>query len=392
MVVATHSFDVLAEVLGRSDGTPDQSFPLTSSPVLPRRTGGDQPETVEVQNADGVFEPWTEVEQFADSSPSDSHFVVDPLAGIVRFGPRLREPGGEERQYGRVPLKGRMIRFTRYRSGGGAIGNVGQGTIVVPKSATDLTYVKWVGNLRPATGGRDRETLDQYKIRGPKLVRTREVAVTRADFEYLAREATPQAARIRCLAASTNSSANGASPSRVRLLIVPAVPTTDEEVPRHQLVLSPEVRRELVRKVRAYLEERCPLTTELAVSLADYRWVSVRARLVVRARPDREAVEREAFRGQVQQDARRVLYRFVQPATGGPEGSGWPFGKSLTMGDVYPLLQGIDGVEYVEEVHFRSVTFDSAGDANKGADERRIRLEETEVLCSHDHDIEVVEE
>jgi predicted phage baseplate assembly protein len=392
MVVATHSSEVVAEVLGRSDGTPDQSFPLAASPVLPRRSYGDQPETVEVQNADGAFEAWTEVEQFADSSPTDCHFLVDSLAGVAHFGPRLREPGGEERQYGRVPLKGRAIRFTRYRSGGGAVGNVGRGTIIVPKSATDLTYVKWVSNLRPATGGRDRESLDQYKIRGPKLVRTREVAVTRADFEYLAREATPQAARIRCLAAGPNPSANGASPPRVRLLIVPAVPTTGEEVPRDQLVLSSEVRRELVRKVQDYLEERCPVTTELAVGLADYRWVSVRAKLVVRARKDREAVEQEAFRSQVQQDASRALYQFIQPVTGGPEGSGWPFGKSLTMGDVYPILQGISGVEYVEEVAFRAVTFDANGAAQLGADERRIRLEETEVLCSHDHDVDVVEE
>lgn len=392
MVVATHTSEVLAEVLGRSDGTPDQSFTLASSPILPRRTDGDQPETVEVQNSDGVFEGWTEVEHFADSSPTDPHFTVDPLAGVVRFGPRLREPGGEERQYGRVPLKGRIVRFTRYRCGGGTIGNVGRGTVVVPKSATDLTYVKWISNLRPATGGRDRETLDQYKIRGPQLVRTREVAVTRGDFEYLAREATPQAARIRCLAAATDPSSAGASPPRVRLLIVPAVPTTDEEVPRDQLLLAPEVRRELVRTVRAYLEERCPLTTELAVSLADYRWVSVRTRLVVRARPDREAVDREALRARVQEDARRSLYRFIQPVTGGPDQNGWPFGKSLTMGDVYPLLQGVNGVEYVEEVRFRPVTFDLDGTLHLGADERLIRLGDTEVLCSHDHEIDVVEE
>ena len=54
-----------------------------------------------------------EVEGFADSGPTDSHFVVDSLTGEVRFGPRLREPGGEERQYGRVPPRDRTIRFTR---------------------------------------------------------------------------------------------------------------------------------------------------------------------------------------------------------------------------------------------------------------------------------------
>jgi predicted phage baseplate assembly protein len=392
MIVASQSNEIPREVIGRSDGTPAQAFRLLYPPVLPRRVEGPAAETVEIQRADGTFERWTEVEHFADSSPTDSHFVVDELTGEVRFGPRLREPQGEERQYGRVPPKGMLIHFTRYRSGGGTVGNVGRGTLVVPKSASELVYVKWISNLRPATGGRDRESLDAFKLRGPKLVQTREVAVTRADFEYLAQEATPQAARVRCLSAATDPKANGAGPRHVRLLIVPAVPTTDELVPRVQLVLSPEVRRELVRKVRAYLEDRCPVTTELAVGLADYRWVTVQAHLVVRARPDFEKVDRDASRARIQEDARRLLYRFIQPVTGGPERQGWPFGKSLTLGDVYPLLQSIPGVEYVESVRFRPVTYAADGARLVGGEERLIRLAETEVLCSDVHEIVVDEE
>jgi len=404
MVLASHAYEVVGEALGRSDGTPAQSFGLLYPPVLPRRTDDDVSETIEIQRAADDWETWNEVEHFADSIPTDSHFVVDDLTGEVRFGPRLREPGGEERQYGRVPPKGHSIRMTRYRSGGGAVGNVGRGTLVVPKSASELSYVKWVTNLRPATGGRDRESLDAFKLRGPKLVRTREVAVTRADFEYLAREASPQTARVCCIPIAANQPALGrlnggatiqaSSPasSHVRLLLVPAVPTIDEYVPRVQLELTPEVRRELRRKVRAYLAERCPVTTELEVGLADYRWLSVRANLMVKSRPDVEAVEREQLRKRIQEDALRLLYRFIHPVTGGPDGEGWPFGKSLTLGDVYPLLQTVPDVEYVEEVRFRSVTFGADGTRQIGADERLVRLGETEVLCSDLHEIVVTEE
>lgn len=392
MVLATHSFEVIGEDLGRSDGSPAQRFSLLNPPVLPRRLSDDAPETVEVDRGDGAFERWVEVEDFAASSPTDSHFVVDSLNGEVRFGPRLHEPSGQEQQYGRVPPKDRSIRFTRYRSGGGALGNVGRGTLTVPKSSAGLSYVKWVSNLSPATGGRDRETLEAFKIRGPRLVRTREVAVTQSDFEFLAREASPQAARVRCLAVAATPSSNGSIPKHVRLLLVPAVPTTDVQVPRSQLELPDEVRRELCRKVRAYLEERCPLTTELVVGLPDYHWLSVRAKLVIRARPDLEAPDREAMRGEVQNEARRLLYKFIHPVTGGPGGDGWPFGKSLTLGDVYPILQSIDRVEYVEEVRFRTVTFDADGSRKLGPEDRLIRLSETAVLCSDVHEIEVIEE
>ncbi len=392
MVTATHSFEIVGEDLGRSDGTPGQRFNLLNPPILPRRFSGDVPETVEVDRGDGTFERWTEVEDFAASSPTDSHFVVDSLNGEVVFGPRLREPTGQERQYGRVPPKDRLIRFTRYRSGGGAVGNVGRGTLVVPKSASDMSYVKWVSNLSPATGGRDRESIEAFKLRGARLVRTREVAVTRSDFELLAREASPQAARVRCLSVAARPELDGAAPRHVRVLLVPAVPTADEHVPRTQLELPDEVRRELCRKVKAYLEERCPLTTELAVGLPDYHWLSIRARLVIRARPDLEAADREAMRNRVRDEASRRLYRFIHPVTGGTDGQGWPFGKSLTLGDVYPILQAVDLVEYVEEVRFRTVTFDADGSRKVGQEERLVRLTETEVLCSDIHEIDVIEE
>ncbi|HUX85518.1 MAG TPA: putative baseplate assembly protein, partial [Chloroflexota bacterium] len=71
---------------------------------------------------------------------------------------------------------------------------------------------------------------------------------------------------------------------------------------------------------------------------------------------------------------------------------GWPFGKSLTLGDVYPILQTVPGVEYVDEVRFRSVTFGPDGTRQIGAEERLIRLGETEVLCSDLHEIIVTEE
>jgi predicted phage baseplate assembly protein len=136
MVMASHASEVVGEELGRSDGEPGQRFVLHNPPILPRRLVGAYRETVETQKDDGGFEEWTEVESFADSGPADSHFMVDELNGEVQFGPRLREPGGQERQYGRVPQKGRTIRFTRYRSGGGSIGNVGRGTLVVPPLVT----------------------------------------------------------------------------------------------------------------------------------------------------------------------------------------------------------------------------------------------------------------
>ncbi len=422
-VDASHAFEVTGEVLGRSDGTPGQHFTLMSPPVLPSRNEPAWPEQVELVQSDGSLDVWTEVETFARSRATDAHYVLDKLSGEVRFGPRIVAPSGEEQQYGRVPPRGQLIRFSRYRSGGGSIGNVGQGTLVVPKSASDLPYVKWVANLRGASGGRDRETLEAYRLRGPQLVRTREVAVTRADFESLAREASSRVGRVRCVAptgvlavptpthngvARTNgalaahhaasigspiSASNGAipvgsTPGHVRLLLVPSITAVDRPLSPDDLEIPEPVRR----SVHAYLRERAPLTTELVVAPPDFRWVSVRTRLIMRARPGLDEVSRERRRRAAVEHAAQRLYQFIHPVSGGPDGGGWPFGASLTLGDIYPLLQEDPEIEYVDELRFRAVHPTTDGGWSVGPDERLLRLKETELLISHTHEVEVEED
>jgi len=382
-VDASHAFEITGEVLGRSDGNPGQSFALMYPPVLPSRNDPSWPEHVQLMQPDGTLDQWTEVETFAASRPTDSHYVLDKLSGEVRFGPRIVAPSGEEQQYGRVPPKGQLVRFSRYRSGGGSIGNVGQGTLVVPKSASDLPYVKWVANLRPAAGGRDRETLESYRLRGPQLVRTREVAVTRADFESHAREASPRVGRVRCVAPS-----GAVAPGHVRVLLVPAVSQVDRPLTPEDLDIPEQVRR----SVYAYLRERAPLTTELVVAPPDYRWVSVRARLMIKARPGLDDTARERRRRKAVVRAAQQLYQFIHPVCGGADGQGWPFGTSLTLGDVYPLLQLDPDIEYVDEVRFRAVSPGPEGTWSIGPDERLLRLTETELFCSYTHDIEVHED
>ena len=48
-------------------------------------------------------------------------------------------------------------------------------------------------------------------------------------------------------------------------------------------------------------------------------------------------------------DAVTALYSYIDPLTGGPDGSGWPFGRPVHVGEVYSVLQRVHGVEYVED-------------------------------------------
>jgi hypothetical protein len=51
----------------------------------------------------------------------------------------------------------------------------------------------------------------------------------------------------------------------------------------------------------------------------------------------------------VRQRALEALSRYINPLTGGADGTGWPFDADLNGAVVTQLLESIDGVERVDE-------------------------------------------
>ena len=324
--MAAHCQVVGTEILGRSSGQPGQVFTLSATPILPRRAG----ETVEIEgDVPGDFEPWIEVQDFSASGDGNPHFTLDSATGQIAFGPSIRQPEGVDRQYGRIPRQGAAIRFTRYRTGGGSKGNVGERTLTQLK--TSIPYVDWVQNPRPAVGGTEGETIEGAMLRGPQLLRSSPRAVTAEDFERLAREASPDVARARCTYAKEQDDGLAGS---VRLVVVPQMTTVDRPVPPEQLALSDTVRT----AVQDYLDARRMITVRLVLGPPQYVPVSVRVEVFAKPRVDKDAVRHAA---------EQALYRFVHPTVGGPDGHGWPFERPLFVSDIYGLLQQVPGVEHL---------------------------------------------
>ena len=140
-------------MLGTSDGTPGQIHPLRHRPVLKPHSG----ETLEVQDPEsGDWATWELREDFVELAPSSTATSRSTSSsGSVELGPAIRETDGGWTQYGSVPPKGAVLRFTGYRHGGGRQGNVTAGTLTVLKSA--IPGVDTVTNPDPAVGGVDAE-------------------------------------------------------------------------------------------------------------------------------------------------------------------------------------------------------------------------------------------
>ncbi len=359
-VPAEHAERLPSEQVGRSDGTPGQSFAVRRAPVLPRGEG----EVVEVVDGDHVT-AWIEVPDFSTSGPSDHHVVWDSTTGTVRFGPRIRYPDGSVRQHGAIPRDGAWIRVAGYRSGGGRAGNVGARTLSLMRSS--VPYVTGVVNLSPATGGVDAETVAEAKERAPLTLRTGRRAVTADDYERLTLEASTEVARTRCQSAQRD---NGA----VQLLVVPRVrgDVTGHTIDDYALSA------DLVERISTHLDRHRVVGTAVEISTPYYQGVSVAA--LVHADPGRPAAL-------VRQRAEDAVSRFVHPLVGGPDGAGWPFETDLNAAVITQLLESVDGVDRVEEALL--FEFDLRSGRRLGAAKEVVRLDRQSLFLSAAHQVVV---
>jgi hypothetical protein len=98
---------------------------------------------------------------------------------------------------------------------------------------------------------------------------------------------------------------------------------------------------ELLYKVRHILDRARLLCTRVHVLGPRYVTIGFRARLAIRPNFQPDAVHETAL---------VALRRFFDPVQGGPNGSGWPFGRDVYTSEIYQLLAPLNGVEEVLDV------------------------------------------
>jgi predicted phage baseplate assembly protein len=389
-VPAAHSQTIRQEELGRSDGTPGQRFKLKHTPVLDRLPG----ERLLVRVDGREPEPWFEVKDFAlpievkESIEGKQHYTLDSLSGEVRLGPAVRQRDGKIKRYGAILPRGAALVFESYRTGGGLAGNVGEGILNTLK--TSNPFISKVLNRETAQGGLDAESMEDAMVRAPALLRTHDRAVTEADFEFLARQALREKiGRVKCLYSRSGSELDDesgsmpserpsdaeliAAPGEVILMVIPRVNHLEGVLTRKQLELNEADKKTLMD----YLDERRLLTTKLTIIPPKCFWVAVKVRL--------KATEGEA-RKLVTAAVKAKLHAFLNPLTGGPKGSGWPYGRDLYQSDLIGILQGLPNIQYIERVEMYEAS--EAGEPQGNPQEERLKVPKGRVIISGLHSVE----
>jgi len=202
-----------------------------------------------------------------------------------------------------------------------------------------LNQVDAVTKLRAAKGGRARKTLENAKLRARHELKTRDRAVTAEDFAILARQTpgvpvhTAYALAQRALAADhvTLEARDGA----VTVVVLPA--NANQETPQPS--------EAQLDAVCAHLNQRRLITTELYVTGPRYLPIDSLA-LTVRA-------QRNADLQAVSDGIYTQLLAYFHPLHGGEDGTGWPFGEDVYLGNVYERLLQVSGVKRVVNLKVR---------------------------------------
>ncbi|MBP8811170.1 MAG: putative baseplate assembly protein [Kofleriaceae bacterium] len=359
VVEAYHHQTINDEVLGNGDGTPLQQYKLLHGPVLsgevlevreretPREAdladlGPNPVRKAEPDNADSneVWVRWRQVDSFFESTPTSRHYTIDYLTGTVAFGDGRR---------GMAPPTGRNgVVMRTYKIGGGATGNVNTGTITSMVRA--LSYIDTVTNPLPATGGSDRESVEDAKRRAPYTIKSRDRAVTAEDFEMLALRASTSLARAKCVPDRSNR-------GQITLVLIPKAETRAEDLNRRLLPS-----HEIMRYIKRYLDERRLVGTIVNVIKPRYKDLSIKVTLLRRTVGTSDRLRREI---------EIKLRRFLHPLFGGRDGKGWEFGRPVLKSDLVHYIEEIPGVDGVDSIDIR--------DEHKDVTVEHVRIDDDEL-------------
>lgn len=343
-IEAYHQTTVFDEILASSDGSPLQAYKLLHGPVLDGEVlevrekqrpkdadvadlGNDAVRMVDAegQQTQECWVRWKRVDSFFESVPQSRHYTLDYLTGQIAFGDGRR---------GLAPPEGRNNIVVRsYRTGGGSAGNVNPGTITSLVRA--LSYIDSVNNPMAASGGADRESVEEAKARAPYTIKSRDRAVTAEDFEMLALRASTSLARAKSVPDRSNR-------GEVTLVVIPKAETRTDRVEDLTRRLVPS--NEIMRFVKRYLDDRRLVGTIVNVVKPRYKDLSIKVTLLRRSIGTSDRLRREI---------EHKVRRFLHPLTGGKDGKGWEFGRPVLKSDLVHHIEEIPGVDGVDTLDMR---------------------------------------
>lgn len=252
-------------------------------------------------------ESWVLVDTLAYSKPTDKHFIVDvseDLKPYIKFG---------DGTFGALPTVGATIDQANCYVTVGANGNVSASSISsVPSQITASISDVECSNLQPASGGANYETFNLLKNHIAFSVKTMGVAITKDDFESLAK-------LVPGIAKAKSDYECG------RKLTVYVSGLTNVAVSDGK-----------INEVLNVLKQKAPLTT----------WLNVKSAGTVEIMLEMTVTGKKSYKKtEIQTSILQALYDAYNPQTS-------DIGGDVRISDIYALIDNLPQVDYLHITKF----------------------------------------
>ncbi len=345
-----------SELIGRSNGLPGQTFTLTHFPVV---SGSLTLHVEEFANGITQWKEWHQVDSFDASGPTDPHYLLEAHAGRIHFGDGLNGAIPPVLSHSVLP----NIRANIYQSTLGEGGNMGAFTINKVVDADERLQRLALENRLPASGGAARETLDEAKRRAREEITACTRAVTSEDFETIA-IATPGLRVSRAKALPLLGKDNAFEKGVVTVVVVPF-----SEFP------NPLPGEGFLATVWRNLNRHRLITTQIRVVPPDYVKITIEGVVQVKAGFNPSATLEKIHAS---------LLKFLHPLEGGPDGTGWPFGRPVYVSEIYEAIERVPGADCVQ-----SIRITASGTGVKRDGMGNVMISPFSLVYSEGHQIEV---
>lgn len=344
---ATERDELVKELVDRAVEQGASTMP-TEANILSLRPGA-------ADNEQEVWVRWLRVPNFQTSGPHSRHYTLEAATGEVVFGGitgGLIPPVGKDN----IVVRG-------LRTGGGETSNRVAGPLAIKELKSSLPFIDKVFNIEAAVGGADPWTLERTFELGPQAIKNRSRAVTTEDYAWMTIAAFSQVARAKCLAIKAPDQ-NGRLITKPGAVSVIVVPKGSER--------TPQPGKGLLRRIEAHLRRHAlgAIADDIHALPPKYHPVAI----IVQVRPSKP--EEVSL---LEQRIIQALDAFFHPLTGGEQGQGWPFGRSVYISEVFAVIERTDGVDYVVDARFM-----------EQPDRSEMTLGENELVASGMHQVGIV--
>ena len=206
--------------------------------------------------------------------------------------------------------------------GGGTLGNVDKGSITQVKSGVKPSSIKVI-NPQAASGGAERETIENAKRQAPRVFRSLQRAVTEEDYVALA-ESFPGVARATAVAPSWN---------HVDIYVIAA----------GNLQLTDDLRARLLR----YFEDKRMVTTLVDIRQPVFVTININVQEL--------GIESTFYVDDVTQRVNASISALFEIER-------LDFGQAFYLSKVYEAIENVSGVAFVRGVTFQGIRSEPAED------------------------------